>query len=114
MQLVQQVKHAMRVGRLGSGDKLPTAKEVVADTAINPNTVFKAYRVLEGEGLVEGRPGVGTFVRESLAQPRTPDTDRLRSELAQWTDRASAAGLGREDIEAVVKTVLDDRYPKDE
>ena len=114
MQLVQQVKHALRVGRLEPGDKLPTAKEVVADTAINPNTVFKAYRTLENEGLVEGRPGVGTFVRESLTRPETPDTGGLREELAQWIDRASAAGLGREDIEAVIATVLDDRYPKDD
>lgn len=113
MQLVQQVKHAMRAGRLGPGDKLPTAKEVVADTAINPNTVFKAYRVLEGEGLVEGRPGVGTFVRESLAHPETPGTSRLRDELAQWTDRARAAGLSRDDIEAVIGTVLDDSYSKE-
>ena len=59
MQLVQEVKQALRMGVLDVGDKLPTVKEVVAEIAINPNTVMKAYRELEHEGLVEGRQGVG-------------------------------------------------------
>ena len=61
LQLVQQTKDALRLGVLHPGDQLPTVKEVVASIAINPNTVLKAYRELEREGLVEGRPGVGTF-----------------------------------------------------
>lgn len=68
-QIVQQTKQALRLGQLTPGDKLPSAAEVVAATAINPNTVLKAYRELENEGLVEARQGVGTFVRRSLAQP---------------------------------------------
>ena len=58
-QLIRQVRHALRLGLLKEGDKLPTVKDVVAQIAINPNTVLKAYRQLEIEGLVEGRPGVG-------------------------------------------------------
>ena len=52
LQIVQQVKHALRLGMLRSGDQLPTVKEVVGSVAINPNTVLKAYRELEHEGLV--------------------------------------------------------------
>src|SRR3954468_21368056 len=65
-QLVQQVRHALRLGLLREGDRLPTVKDVVAQLAINPNTVLKAYRELEHDGLVAARPGVGTFVTATL------------------------------------------------
>ena len=62
LQLVQQVRQAMQLGELTEGDQLPTVKDVAASLAINPNTVLKAYRELEHEGLAAGRPGLGTFV----------------------------------------------------
>ena len=110
LQLVHQVRHALRLGLLTPGDRLPTAKEVVAATAINPNTVLKAYRELEREGLVEPRPGLGTFVRRSLAQPELASDGPLRTTLTAWVGRAHAAGLEREDVEALIKAVLDERY----
>ncbi|OMI37642.1 GntR family transcriptional regulator [Streptomyces sparsogenes DSM 40356] len=110
LQIVQQTKQALRLGLLQPGDRLPTAKEVVAATAINPNTVLKAYRELEREGLVEPRPGLGTFVRRSLARPGAAADSPLRAELAAWTDRARAAGLDREDIAALIASVLDERF----
>src|ERR1700739_1775748 len=66
MQIVQQVRQALRLGLLEEGDQLPTVKEVVTSVAINPNTVLKAYRELEREGLVGARPGIGTFVTKTL------------------------------------------------
>ena len=66
LQIVQQVKEALRLGLLDVGDQLPTVREVVADLAINPNTVAKAYRELEHEGLVEAQQGRGTFVSSTL------------------------------------------------
>ena len=110
MQIVQQTKQALRLGLLQPGDKLPTAKEVVEATAINPNTVLKAYRELEREGLVEPRPGLGTFVRRSLAGPQATADSPLRSQLADWAALARQAGLGREDVAAMFAAVLDD-YP---
>ncbi|MEU9791035.1 GntR family transcriptional regulator [Streptomyces sparsogenes] len=114
LQIVQQTTQALRLGLLQPGDKLPTAKEVVAATAINPNTVLKAYRELEREGLVEPRPGLGTFVRRSLARPGAAADSPLRAELAAWTDRARAAGLDREDIAALIASVLDERFRDDD
>lgn len=111
LQIVQQTKQALRLGLLEPGDRLPTAKEVVAATAINPNTVLKAYRELEREGLVEPRPGLGTFVRRSLARPGAAADSPLRAELAAWADRARAAGLDREDVAALIAAVLDERFP---
>lgn len=110
LQIVQQTTQALRLGLLQPGDRLPTAKEVVAATAINPNTVLKAYRELEREGLVEPRPGLGTFVRRSLARPEGGADSPLRAELVAWADRARAAGLDREDAAALITAVLDERF----
>lgn len=112
-QIVDQTKHALRMGILRPGDRLPTAKEVVAATAINPNTVLKAYRELEREGLVEGRRGLGTFVSRSLAMPRDAAEGPLRDDLADWVGRARKAGLARADVEALVKATLDENYQGD-
>lgn len=106
LQIVQQTKQALRLGLLEPGDRLPTAREVVEATAINPNTVLKAYRELEREGLVEARRGLGTFVRRALGSTATTDTP-LRGELTDWVRRAREAGLERDDMNALFTAVLD-------
>ena len=78
LQLVHQVKQAVRLGIIGPGDQLPTVKEVVSRLAINPNTVLKAYRELEHAGLVAPRPGVGTFVTKTLSDAS------LAAPSSQW------------------------------
>lgn len=106
MQLVQQVKQAMRVGLLEPGDQLPKVRDVAQALAINPNTVLKAYRELVIEGLAEGRPGVGTFVLRTLAGGSLGQQAELRSELVSWLNRARAAGLTEEDVVALVDTTI--------
>ena len=102
LQLVQQVRQAVRLGILHPGDQLPTVKHVVGSLAINPNTVLKAYRELDHEGLVVARRGVGTFVTDSLP-PRSPDDLKaLRTSLERWVDRARASGLDDENIAALL------------
>ncbi|AIR99174.1 GntR family transcriptional regulator [Streptomyces glaucescens] len=108
LQIVQQTKQALRLGLLRPGDRLPTAREVVAATAVNPNTVLKAYRELEREGLVEARRGLGTFVRRTLGA--APADSPLRTELEQWAERARAAGLERDDVAALFTSVLDKHF----
>jgi GntR family transcriptional regulator len=101
LQLVQQVRQAIRLGILQSGDQLPTVKDVVGSLAINPNTVLKAYRELDHEGLVVARRGVGTFVVDT-PPPRSPDELKaLRNALQRWVDRARAAGLDDENLAAL-------------
>jgi GntR family transcriptional regulator len=106
MQLVQQVKQALRVGLLAPGDQLPKVRDVAQSLAINPNTVLKAYRELELEGLAEGRPGVGTFVRRTLAGDSLAGQAALREEFVGWLQRAQAAGLSDEDVTALVETTM--------
>jgi GntR family transcriptional regulator len=106
MQLIQQVRRALRLGLLSAGDQLPTVKEVVAKVAINPNTVLKAYRELEHEGLVSPRPGLGTFVTRTLTDDSMTSHAPLRQDLQQWLGRARAAGLDDESIEALFVTTF--------
>jgi GntR family transcriptional regulator len=105
-QLVQQVRQALRVGLLDPGDQLPKVRDVAESLAINPNTVLKAYRELEHEGLVGGRPGLGTFVLRSLAGPSLGSHAALRADLEAWLARASQAGLDQEEVVALVETTL--------
>src|SRR5882762_3146300 len=101
LQLVRQVRQALRLGLLREGDQLPTVKEVVAHLAINPNTVLKAYRELEHEGLAAPRPGVGTFVTATLTDASLAAHAPLRRELQRWLAKARLAGLDEESIEAL-------------
>ncbi len=101
LQVVHQVRQALRLGLLRQGDQLPTVKDVVARLAINPNTVLKAYRELEREGLVTARPGVGTFVTRSLTDGSFVAHEPLRRDLQRWLAKARLAGLDEESIEAL-------------
>jgi GntR family transcriptional regulator len=101
LQLVQQVRRALRLGLLSEGDQLPTVKEVVGQLAINPNTVLKAYRELEHSGLVAARPGVGTFVTSTLSDASLAAHGPLRRELERWFAKARKAGLDDDSIEAL-------------
>jgi GntR family transcriptional regulator len=106
LQLVQQVRHALRLGLLSEGDQLPTVKEVVAQLAINANTVLKAYRELEHGGLVAPRPGLGTFVTATLTDTSLAAHGPLRLELQRWLAKARRAGLDDESIEALFLTTF--------
>ena len=106
LQLVQQVHQALQLGLLEPGDQLPTAQQVVARLAINPNTVLKAYRDLEREGLARARPGMGTFIVATL--PRTDPAAQARylASMTAWLRKARAAGLSPDDIEAIYRTAI--------
>lgn len=101
LQLVHQVRQALLLGILREGDQLPTVKEVVAQVAINPNTVLKAYRELEHEGLATGRPGVGTFVTGSGPGGSLLAHKALRADLVKWLTKARRAGLDEDSIAAL-------------
>ena len=106
LQVVHQVRRALRLGLLIEGDQLPTVKDVVASLAINPNTVLKAYRELERDGLVAARPGVGTFVTKTLTDSSLAAHEPLRRDLSRWLAKARLAGLDDESIEALFMTTF--------
>ena len=104
-QLVDQVRQSLRLGLLRPGDQLPTVRDVVKQIAINPNTVHRAYRELEHQGLTEGRPGSGTFIKRSLSKVPDEQPVLLRS-LEEWITSARKAGLGDEAIAALVAEAM--------
>ncbi len=105
-QLVHQVRQALRLGLLREGDQLPTVKQVVAQVAINPNTVLKAYRQLEQEGLAAGRPGRGTFITRSLTDGSLIAHRGLRDDLVRWLAKARRAGLDDDSIDALFQVTF--------
>jgi GntR family transcriptional regulator len=113
LQLIQQVRNGLRLGLLAEGDQLPTVKEVSGALAINPNTVLKAYRELEYEGLVAARPGVGTFVTKALGEASVAVHQELSEDLRVWLRKASAAGLDTESIEAIFQQAIRSPSPEE-
>jgi GntR family transcriptional regulator len=108
LQLVHQVRQSLLLGYLQEGDRLPTVKEVAGDLAINPNTVVKAYRQLEHEGLAGGRPGQGTFITAVPVAAPPGAQEVLRASLEQWFRDADAAGLNDEAVTALIAVVRQD------
>jgi GntR family transcriptional regulator len=109
LQIVGQVRQALLLGLLAEGDKLPTVKEVVARIAINPNTVSKAYRELEHQGLVAAKTGVGTFIIRSLGEASLAQHGPLQDELRAWLAKARIAGLTEPGIEALISNTLHEK-----
>jgi len=108
LQLVHQVRQSLLLGYLREGDQLPTVKDVASDLTINPNTVVKAYRQLEHEGLAGGRPGQGTFITGTLTDPAHDASAALRLSLEQWFRDAGQAGLSEETVTALIAVVRHD------
>src|SRR5436853_7832933 len=106
LQIAEKVKEASRLGLITPGDQLPTVRVVVAQLAVNPNTVLKAYRMLEYEGLVEGRPGQGTFIVGTLGGLPPETFPRIRRKLLPWLRQAKNSGLDDESILALVNSTL--------
>ncbi|MFC5181650.1 GntR family transcriptional regulator [Actinomadura harenae] len=108
LQLVQQVRQALLLGYLRQGDQLPTVKEVVGTLTINPNTVVKAYRQLENEGVVAAKPGQGTFITAEVEAVAPGDYARLRRSLERWVRDARGSGLDDETVTALIASVRTD------
>src|SRR5215467_3101967 len=99
LQLMEQVKHGIETGALRPGEQLPGIRPLAEELVINPNTVAKAYRELEHEGVIELRHGAGAFVADS-ARPKKI-TDRLRAAqtvVAAAVERLRERGVNDEEI----------------
>ena len=110
LQLMEQVKHAIETGALRPGEQLPGIRPLAEELVINPNTVAKAYRELEHEGLVEGRRGMGTFITASLATDAARADAPLRQDLDQWMSRAVDEGLSVDEVDAIYTDVRGTHY----
>jgi GntR family transcriptional regulator len=106
-QLVRQLKHAMATGVFSRGDQLPTVRELAANLVVNPNTVARAYRELERDGLLESVRGRGTFVSSVRRQMgKAERRRRLRPMLDQLVAEADALGFDEAELIAELERVL--------
>jgi GntR family transcriptional regulator len=111
VQLMQQVRQSLLFGLLKPGDKLPTVKEVAAQVAVNPNTVLRAYRDLEHEGMVVSRPGLGTFVTAGAPASIARDRYRaLRADLERCIRKGRAEHLDDSTLAALFAHVLRENH----
>jgi len=107
LQLMEQVKHAIETGALRPGEQLPGIRPLAEELVINPNTVARAYRELEHEGVIELRHGAGAFVSAN-ARPKK-QTDRLRTAQSMVTaavERLRATGVTDEEIRRLFEAEL--------
>ena len=105
LQLIEQVKHAIETGALRAGEQLPGIRPLAERLVINPNTVAKAYRELEHEGIIELRHGAGAFV--SGVRPRQMTNVRAgQAIVAAAITRLRARGLGEEEIRRLFEAQL--------
>ena len=107
LQLMEQVKHAIETGALRAGEQLPGIRPLAEELVINPNTVAKAYRELEHEGVIELRHGAGAFVSENAGAKKL--TDKLRAGQAVVTaavEKLRARGITDEEIRRLVEAEL--------
>lgn len=107
LQLMEQVKHAIETGALRAGEQLPGIRPLAEELVMNPNTVAKAYRELEHEGVIELRQGAGAFVAGN-ARPKKL-TDRLRAGqtiVAAAVEKLQARGLSHEEIRRLFEAEL--------
>jgi GntR family transcriptional regulator len=107
LQLMEQVKHSIETGALRPGEQLPGIRPLAEELVMNPNTVAKAYRELEHEGVIELRHGAGAFVSANTQAKRL--TDKLRAGqaiVAAAVERLRARGVTDEEIRRLFEAEL--------
>jgi GntR family transcriptional regulator len=105
VQLMEQVKHALETGALRAGDQLPAIRKVAEDLIMNPNTVVRAYRELQHEGIIELRHGSGAYVSERAAGPARV-TRKAQTIVQSALDRLVQLGLTGEEIHRLMENEL--------
>jgi GntR family transcriptional regulator len=107
LQLMEQVKHAIETGALRAGEQLPGIRPLAEELVINPNTVAKAYRELEHEGVIELRHGAGAFVSANASARKTPDKLRAaQGVVEQAVQQLRARGLADDEIRRLFEAEL--------
>jgi GntR family transcriptional regulator len=106
LQLMEQVKHAIETGALRPGEQLPGMRPLAEELVINPNTVAKAYRELEHEGVIELRHGAGAFVAGTARGKKTDDLRAGQAIVAAAVEKLRARGVTGDEIRRLVEAEL--------
>lgn len=115
-QLHAEMRHAIASGQLRPGDSLPTVRQLAQDLGINLNTVARAYRLLESDGLVTSIRGRGSVVRSALEAPAIAERSlkqRIGQSIRTLIADARLAGLNRGELEAIFVEQARSQWPQD-
>ena len=109
LQVIEQVKRSVAIGILGAGEQLPTVKQLAVDLTINPNTVAKAYRELERDGVIETAPGRGSFVKSNGVAETTKQAanDVARDAIDGAIREAKSIGLQANDVRSLAEAAIE-------
>ena len=102
---MEQVKHAVETGALREGDQLPTIRKLAEDLVMNPNTVVRAYRELEHEGVIELKHGSGAFIKEA-ATGRARLIQMAQAAMQSTVERLISLGLSEEELRRAFENEL--------
>jgi GntR family transcriptional regulator len=105
VQLVELLKHSIATGAITAGEQLPSVRKMAEDLLINPNTVVRAYRDLERDGIVELRHGSGVFVRESV-EARADVMRKAGPIVRSAMDRLESLDLTEDEMRRLVENEL--------
>jgi GntR family transcriptional regulator len=108
LQMIRHVKEGLAAGQIADGDELPSRRIVSATLAVNPNTVQKAYRQLEEEGLIQSRPGAGSHITAAPAQVEEIRRELFRREVQETVTAMKRMGLGREEAVELLRRLYDE------
>lgn len=108
LQMIRHVKEGLAAGKIADGDELPSRRIVSATLAVNPNTVQKAYRQLEEEGLIQSRPGAGSHITAAPAQVEEIRRELFRMEVQETVTAMKRMGLGREEAVELLRRLYDE------
>jgi GntR family transcriptional regulator len=106
LQLMEQVKHGIETGALRPGEQLPAIRPLAEELVVNPNTVAKAYRELEHEGVIELRHGAGAFVATSTRAVRADAMRAAQAIVAAAIEKLRQRGIGNDEIRRMVEAQL--------
>jgi GntR family transcriptional regulator len=112
LQIVEQITRAVAIGALLAGEQLPTVKALALELTINPNTVARAYRDLERDGIIETSPGRGSFVRGEAARGAAHDAarDAIARALDDVVRESKALGIEPADARALLERAIKQWY----
>ena len=108
LQLIEQVKHSIETGALRAGEQLPSVRQMAEELVINPNTVARAYRELEHEGIIDLKHGSGAFIRGSIV-PRAKLMQKAHAVVKSALDQLESLDLTEDEIRRLLENDLASR-----
>jgi GntR family transcriptional regulator len=101
-QIIQQIEYAILSGRMITGDRLPTIRQLAVDLKINPNTIAKAYNELEIRGIVETQVGSGTYISDKKPSEDDGKNKKIREVVGRFVQDMSDLGVGESEMAALI------------